>query len=1116
MNRILLLLSLAFLNLHLFSQGCGEVIYDTFDDNGDLPAEWVEYNTSGQVSVSNGRMVFDFTSSNPSAYRRVNNLSGEFSYSLTVESQKNWINVKLNLTASNGDLLTGMVFGNGGAKNIMYATNVDASNNPATFIGLLDEAFSSNTSYTVTLVLNTNSKTIDFYIDGVLKAADVDFLQSASDFGVMDIQQISMYGGSGIFYVDEIIIAQENVLRQGLKIAVENAQSHISGVAIGSGTGEYMQAVVDGFQSDVNNAVLTLNDCNASQEDIDQAVSTLASQETIFDDSRNWVSADIGIRINPENIICTKNPIWFGGNNTYNASGQGLWDAENKRCHYHVIDLANYTGAAGYRFPGGTMANLYRWKRAIGPVDERIDNLNSHGSAGPLSNEFGPDEFGQMVENTHMTNGVIVVAFNYNTPQDAADYVEYMNAEVGANPNGGTDWAEVRAANGHPVPYGIKYWEIGNELSGDWELGITNYPSDGDDNRGGDNIQKGLVDLYVNGGYRIFTNQRAVKQTSWEQASCVVDGSENQEFYVKFAPVDLSSTFILSINNVIWSRVADFSSSGPSDLHFKVDAETGKITFGDGVNGAIPGGGHNILLNYRSGKHAGFPDYYEAMKAVDPSIEVISCWEAEDFYREMAAINKPFDGVAKHYYPGGDANEGDEYKLVMKKAVAYKSKITSHLQYLSTHYNPSLSGINVKQHLTEFFGGRNVDAVAQLCIMWYDVINSYPNEVGNMMAHSYFKNDNTPMVNTGGKFVSAKGLPYHIFTHLHQDNFIEAIYQGGSYTYNSTTIKNSYPTASINENGNVITLVVPNTCDDKKLNTSIDISNYGFANKTVIGKKWIAKAYDISAVNSASAPAEVRIEGPFDLPLGQTVDDVIYPYSVAVYQWVQENVEYLGDLPENLSGGEISKDKSFSLNEELKINGIGYEKGIAVSSGSTVEYSLNKKYTSFITEFGLDDQYTGGSAAVKIYVDDALTYASDRITSNTPGPKLDIDVTDASSLRIETILEENGADGDYVIFGNARLTVGEIENSIGSGMTVSHDIQVYPNPIEQHFTLQLPQVESGEIKLIDMSGETVYSSQFDGVNQIFRNVDNVPPGIYILMVKTDDLIYATKIIKSAK
>ena len=61
---------------------------------------------------------------------------------------------------------------------------------------------------------------------------------------------------------------------------------------------------------------------------------------------------------------------------------------------------------------------------------------------------------------------VICLSFSAETAQSAADWVEYMNAEVGANPNGGKDWAAVRAANGHPRPYGITHWEIGNESGG--------------------------------------------------------------------------------------------------------------------------------------------------------------------------------------------------------------------------------------------------------------------------------------------------------------------------------------------------------------------------------------------------------------------------------------------------------------------------------------------------------------------------------------------------------------------------------------------------------------------------------------------------------------------------
>ena len=53
---------------------------------------------------------------------------------------------------------------------------------------------------------------------------------------------------------------------------------------------------------------------------------------------------------------------------------------------------------------------------------------------------------------------LICVRFTGKTPKDAADQVEYFNGPP-ASPMG-----QLRAANGHPEPYGVKYWQIGNEL----------------------------------------------------------------------------------------------------------------------------------------------------------------------------------------------------------------------------------------------------------------------------------------------------------------------------------------------------------------------------------------------------------------------------------------------------------------------------------------------------------------------------------------------------------------------------------------------------------------------------------------------------------------------------
>jgi alpha-L-arabinofuranosidase len=55
---------------------------------------------------------------------------------------------------------------------------------------------------------------------------------------------------------------------------------------------------------------------------------------------------------------------------------------------------------------------------------------------------------------------LICVRWSGKTAQDAANEVEYMNGGIN------TQWGKLRARNGHPQPYGVKYWQIGNEVGG--------------------------------------------------------------------------------------------------------------------------------------------------------------------------------------------------------------------------------------------------------------------------------------------------------------------------------------------------------------------------------------------------------------------------------------------------------------------------------------------------------------------------------------------------------------------------------------------------------------------------------------------------------------------------
>ena len=137
------------------------------------------------------------------------------------------------------------------------------------------------------------------------------------------------------------------------------------------------------------------------------------------------------------------------------------------------------------RYPFGCHADTFYWKQTIGPLSSRgtwYINDCGGGWLGPIPFQtiFGVDECCRWCEKMGI-EPQFVVRFRwpgcppcpvYDDPvdpytqalQDAADWVEYCNSpNDGSNPNGGIDWAAVRAANGHPAPYNVKYWEIGNE-----------------------------------------------------------------------------------------------------------------------------------------------------------------------------------------------------------------------------------------------------------------------------------------------------------------------------------------------------------------------------------------------------------------------------------------------------------------------------------------------------------------------------------------------------------------------------------------------------------------------------------------------------------------------------
>lgn len=143
----------------------------------------------------------------------------------------------------------------------------------------------------------------------------------------------------------------------------------------------------------------------------------------------------------------------------------GLYDPESPLAdedgfRKDVIEAIRDIHTGIVRWPGGCFASTYHWMDGIGP--NRTPTYDKTWQAED-PNTFGTDEFVKWCRKVGAEPFICTNA-GTGTPEEMSDWVEYCNLTVGK-------YARMRAANGHPEPYGVKYWSVGNENWGAHELG---------------------------------------------------------------------------------------------------------------------------------------------------------------------------------------------------------------------------------------------------------------------------------------------------------------------------------------------------------------------------------------------------------------------------------------------------------------------------------------------------------------------------------------------------------------------------------------------------------------------------------------------------------------------
>ncbi len=151
-----------------------------------------------------------------------------------------------------------------------------------------------------------------------------------------------------------------------------------------------------------------------------------------------------------------------------------------------VVEVFKLLKPEVMRFPGGCFASFYDWHDGIGPYSERVP-VDSYFWGGQNYNDVGTAEFAMLCKaaNAEMSMCVNVyhpskrkydvdfpswqddLGYNFTKfmsltdgAKSAADWVAYCNLPSGSNP-----MADLRVKHGYKEPFGVKFWEMDNEVS---------------------------------------------------------------------------------------------------------------------------------------------------------------------------------------------------------------------------------------------------------------------------------------------------------------------------------------------------------------------------------------------------------------------------------------------------------------------------------------------------------------------------------------------------------------------------------------------------------------------------------------------------------------------------
>ncbi|QLH78196.1 alpha-L-arabinofuranosidase [Halosimplex rubrum] len=157
-------------------------------------------------------------------------------------------------------------------------------------------------------------------------------------------------------------------------------------------------------------------------------------------------------------------------------------DAVDGRWNPEMLDRMEALDVQSIKWPGGNFASHYRWRDGVAPLEDRPVS-EAPGWSGLDPNFLGTAEYVELCRKIGVEPMITVGWWEEIGPEEAADWVAYCNGDPEE-----TEMGALRAEHGYEDPFDVRYWEIGNEVWGDWQFGHTSDPwefASGSDDRAG-------------------------------------------------------------------------------------------------------------------------------------------------------------------------------------------------------------------------------------------------------------------------------------------------------------------------------------------------------------------------------------------------------------------------------------------------------------------------------------------------------------------------------------------------------------------------------------------------------------------------------------------------------